>query len=400
MKNKFLLVVLLLISGCDNSVKPGSVSNAGVVQYQLCEKSKSRITDLQRVSFELPSAFKQTPCGEWLGYGHSLRSDSLTVDLLGTVANGALLEVGGVNSLTVTGGYEIHADYLTPDIFFEEYREYLSKRMTTYRLVTASWVGWSGGRCARFYSDNDTSLYLLRVLDYFCWETNGETKFPLHLHATQKQAPGQSTTNLDKEFIEPVLSTLQINPLPAERLATWSNERAIFCTRLKKGYDEKSGFGLSDDLDRRRTIRFLRDCGFEMPDPVGVEGWQDLLMPNGYLLGQPVAGDNTLRRLPHPQFAALKEKLMSLQPRLGARPDVRVQGPTKDGEGLVVIFQLNGPYDGEWYKFPPSYSERNGVGLRNDPVLGEVIDVLIRENINIPLGLKLVSDSSPLKRVL
>jgi hypothetical protein len=230
------------------------------------------------------------------------------------------------------------------------------------------------------------------VLDYFCWETNSEKSFPLHLHATQKQAPGEPTTNLDKEFIAPVLSSLQISPVPTERLAAWSNDRATFCTRLKKGYDEKAGFSISDDLDRRRTIRFLRDCGYEMPNPVGIEGWTDLLMPNGQLIGQAVAGDNTLRRLPHTQFVVLKEKLMSLQPKRSQRPEVRIQGPTRDGKGLTVIFTLNGPYGGDWYTFPPSYSARNGVGLRTDPALGEVIDVLIRENINIPLGLKIVSD--------
>jgi len=392
---KYLLFVFLLpifIAGCDNNVKPGVASKAGVVQYPLCEKAKKRITDLQRASFELPSVIKQAPCGEWLGYSHSLRSDSVSVELLGVIAGSEINEVGGINSLTVTGGYEVYADYLSPDAFFEEYTEYLSKRMPTYRLVASSWVGWSEGRCARFYSDNKTSLYLLRVLDYFCWENNGEKTIPIHLQATQKQTPGQLTTDLDKEFIDPVLSTLKINPLPTERLTAWSKDRGSFCTRLKKGYDEKSGFSISDDLDRRRTIRFLRDCGYDVPSPVGVESWKEMLMPNGSLLGQPVLGDNTLRRLPHATFSAVKEKLMSLQPSRGERPEVRVQGPTRDGKGLVVIFKLNGPYAGEWYKFPPSYSERNGVGFRVDSRLGEVIDVLIREDVNIPLGLRFVTD--------
>ncbi len=169
----------------------------------------------------------------------------------------------------------------------------------------------------------------------------------------------------------------------------WSNERTKFCTTLKKSYDEQSAVKLIDDLDRRRTIRFLRNCGYEMPDPVGIESWKELFKPNGQLIGHAAAGDETLRRVTPAQFAELTAKLMSLQPKRGERPEVRVQGVSRDGKGLVDTFRLTGPYDGEWYRFPPHYAERNGVGMRNDPELGRVMDVHIREDA-IPLGLRIV----------
>lgn len=391
--NKILLMLLLcsLIAGC-GGVKPRVVSNAGVIQYLLCEKAKGRITDMRRASFELPSVFRQAPCGEWQGFSYSLRSDSVSVSMPGVVANESTMEVRAVQTLRITGGYEIYANYLDPEAFFVDYKEYLSRRVDDYRLVTASWVSWSGGRCARFYSDNETELYSLGVLDYFCWENESGMSFPIHLHATQTQTPGEPPANLDKKFIEPVLSTFKVNLISPERLAVWSGERSKFCTSLKNSYDSRTNGRFADDLDRRRAIRFLRNCGYEMPNPVGVESWSELLMPNGKLLGQAVAGDNTLRRLSHEQFLELKETLMSLQPKRGDRPEVRIQSPTKDGKRLVVVFTLNGPYAGDWYKFPPDYTTRNGIGIRNDPALGEVIDVLIREDARIPLGLKIISD--------
>lgn len=392
MKKYILLIALLpvLLAGCGGA-KPGVVSNAGVAQYSLCEKAKTRITDIQRISFELPLIFKQALCGSWPGYSHSLRSDSVSVTLPGVIANESKMEIGGVHAMTITAGFEMYADYLTPDLFFDEYKEHLSRRTYISRLVTASWVSWSGGRCARFYSDNDSALYLLRVLDYFCWETTSGTDFPIHIHATQKQPLGQPATNLDKLLVEPVLFTMQVYPVGSERLMGWSNERKKFCTTLKKGYDEKSAVKLIDDLDRRRTIRFLRNCGYEMPDPVGIESWKELFKPNGQLIGHAAAGDETLRRVTLAQFAELTAKLMSLQPKRGERPEVRVQGVSRDGKGLVGTFRLTGPYDGEWYRFPPHYAERNGVGMRNDPELGPVMDVHIREDA-IPLGLRIVVD--------
>lgn len=390
MKKYILLIALLpaLLAGCGGT-KPGVVSNAGVAQYPLCEKAKTRITDIQRISFELPLLFKQAPCGNWPGYSHSLRSDSVSVTLPGVIANESKMEIGGVHAMIITAGFEMDADYLTPDLFFDEYKEHLSRRTYISRLVTASWVSWSGGRCARFYSDNESALYLLRALDYFCWETTSGADFPIHIHATQKQVLGQPATNLDKFLVEPVLSTMQVYPVGSERLMRWSNERAKFCKTLKESYDERAAVKLIDDLDRRRTIRFLRNCGYEMPDPVGIESWKELFKPNGQLIGHAAAGDETLRRVTPAQFAELTAKLMSLQPKRGQRPEVRVQGISRDGKGLVSTFRLTGPYDGEWYRFPPNYSERNGVGFRNDPTFGQVIDVHIRED-SIPLGLRIV----------
>lgn len=387
---KYILLLSLLLAGCDGT-RLGVVSNAGVTQYSLCEKAKARIIDIQRISFELPLLFKQAPCGNWPGYSHSLRSDSVSVSLPGIFANESKTEVGSAHAMSVTAGFEIYANYLSPDLFFDEYKEHLRKRTHISRLVTASWVSWPGGRCARFYSDNNSALYLLRVLDYFCWETISGADIPIHIHATQKQSPGQPASNFDKLLVEPVLFSMQVYPVGSELLVQWSNERTKFCTMLKKGYDEKSAVKLIDDLDRRRTIRFLRSCGYVMPDPVGIESWKEIFKPNGQLIGHAEAGDETLRRVTPAQFVELTATLMSLQPKRGERPEVRVQGVSRDGKGLVDIFRLTGPYDGEWYRFPPHYVERNGVGMRNDPELGRLIDVHIRADA-IPLGLRIVSE--------
>lgn len=88
MKKYILLIALLpaLLAGC-GSAKLGVVSNAGVAQYSLCEKAKARTIDVQRISFELPLLFTQAPCGNWPGYSHSLRSDSVSVSLPGMFAN-------------------------------------------------------------------------------------------------------------------------------------------------------------------------------------------------------------------------------------------------------------------------------------------------------------------------
>lgn len=119
MKKYILLIALLpvLLAGCGGA-KPGVVSNAGVAQYSLCEKAKTRITDIQRISFELPLLFKQAPCGNWPGYSHSLRSDSVSVTLPGVIANESTMGIGGVHAMSVTAGFEMYADYLTPDLFF------------------------------------------------------------------------------------------------------------------------------------------------------------------------------------------------------------------------------------------------------------------------------------------
>src|SRR5690606_1623801 len=144
------------------------------------------------------------------------------------------------------------------------------------------------------------------------------------------------------------------------RLALWERERTEFCTGLKKSYDEKTAVDLIDDLDRRRTIRYLRNCGYEMPDPVGIEKWSDIFKSGGQLIGRPVSGDELLRRVSPTQFPELEAKLMSLRPVPGERPEARVKGPSRDGKALVEKIRLSGPYDGRWYRVPPYYTKRVG----------------------------------------
>jgi len=365
----------------------GVVEN-GRVFYPLCERAKQRITDMQRISFELPPLFKQAPCRNWPDYSYNLQADSLYVEIPGVIVNETQRSTGGVYSMFFHAGHARIEYYLPPEGFFEDYKQYLSERRHVSRLVTASWVDWQGGRCARFYSDNDTGLYLLRLLEYVCWESVSGSNFPLHIGASEKLLPSHTPTNLDKELIEPVLASLQVNPVPAQRLALWESYRADFCAVLKKSYDERIKSRLRDGPNRRRAIRFLRECGYQMPDPAGPESWEELFRPNGQLIGRS-DGERALRKVTHAQFAELEAKLMSLQLKRGERPEIRSSRLSRDGNVLVENYRATGSYAGEWYWVPPSYSEQNGVGIRNDPVLGRVIDVHL---IDLPTGLRIVGE--------
>lgn len=381
--------LLILLSGCRSYQMEYGVVKNGVVFYPLCERAKQRITDMQRISFELPLLFRQVSCRNWPDYSYNSRFDSLSVEVPGVIANESQMSVGGVYSMLFRAGHARTEYYLSPDKFFEDYKEYLSERRYISRLVTASWVDWQGGRCARFYSDGDTGLFLRRVLDYFCWESVSGSNFPIHIGARERLPPGHVPTNLDRELIEPVLASLQINPVPKQRLALWDSYRADFCNMLKESYDNKTAMrGFRDDLNRQRAIIFLRECGYQMPDPVGPRSWAELLRPHGQLIGR-ADGERTLRKVTHAQFAELEAKLMSLQLKLGERPEIRSSGLSRDGKSLVENYRATGHYAGEWYRVPPNYSDQSGIGIRNDPVLGRVIDVHL---MDFPTDLKIIGE--------
>lgn len=392
MSKWFLLIALLIaaLSGCGGyQVKYGEVRTSGSILYPLCERAKQRITDMQRISFELPLLFKQAPCRNYPDYSYTSRTDSLYVSIPGVIANESKMSIGGIYGMSFHAGHARTEYYLPPEDFFEDYKQYLSEHSAISRLVTAGWVDWQGGRCARFYSDNDTGLFLRRVLDYFCWEAVSGSSFPLHIGATERLPPGDTPTNLDKEFIEPVLASLQISPVPPERLAEWAGYRADFCTNLKESYDNKTVMRrFRDGINRQRAILFLRECGYQMPDPVGPESWAELFRPNGQLIGR-ADGERTLRKVTHAQFAELEAKLMSLQLKRGARPEIRSSRLSRDGNVLVENYRATGSYAGEWYWVPPSYSEQSGFGIRNDSVLGRVIDVHL---MDFPTGLRIVGE--------
>lgn len=389
--SKYLLLLCLLLTllgGCGGYQMEYGVVENGSVFYPLCERAKKRITDMQRISFELPPLFKQAPCRNWPDYSYNSRTDSLYVGIPGVIASESLKNIGGVYGMFFHAGHARTEYYLPPEEFFEDYKQYLSERNHISRLVTASWVDWQGGRCARFYSDNDTGLYLLRYLEYVCWESVSGSSFPLHIGASEKLPPGHTPTNLDKGLIEPVLASLQVNPVPAQRLALWEGYRADFCAALKEGYDERTKSRLRDGPNRGRAIRFLRECGYQMPDPVGPESWAELFRPNGQLIGR-ADGERTLRKVSHAQFSELEATLMSLQLKRGERPEIRSSRLSRDGSVLVENYRAAGSYAGEWYRVPPSYNEQNGIGIRNDPVLGRVIDVHL---MDFPTGLRIVDE--------
>jgi hypothetical protein len=381
--------LLILLAGCRSYQMEYGVVDRGSIFYPLCKRSKQRITDMQRISFELPLLFKQAPCRNWPDYSYDLRGDYLNVVIPESAVSESQMSVGGIYSMSIHSGPRKEY-YLSPEMFFTDYQEYLSNRSVISQLVTASWVSWQGGRCARFYSEKNSGLFLRRVLDYFCWESVSGSNFPIHISASEKLPLGHTPVNLDKAMVEPVLASLQVNPVPAERLALWAADRSDFCTTLKRSYDDKTAVDLADSPDRRRTIRYLRECGYSIPDPAGVKSWADIFRPGGRLIGQ-AAGETTLRKVSRAQFTELQANLMALQPKKGERPEIRVQKLSRDGSVLVDKLRLTGPYPGQWYRVPPYYGERDGFGVRHDPVLGPVIDVYLRENA-LPLGLKIVGE--------
>jgi|GEM_PF-2309489 len=82
----FLLIAVL--AGCGGyQVKYGEVRTSGSILYPLCERAKQRITDMQRISFELPLLFKQAPCRNYPDYSYTSRIDSLSVTIPGVIAN-------------------------------------------------------------------------------------------------------------------------------------------------------------------------------------------------------------------------------------------------------------------------------------------------------------------------
>lgn len=82
---------------------------------------------------------------------------------------------------------------------------------------------------------------------------------------------------------------------------------------------------------------------------------------------------------------------MTLQRARGERPEMRICGVARDGRGIVERYSQSGPYDGEWYRVPPYYIEREGFGIRNDRVLGALINVHLI-NHGLPTGLKITSE--------
>lgn len=245
-------------------------------------------------------------------------------------------------------------------------------------MVTSSWIERENLRCARFYTEREGKLKLTRRVEYFCWESVGGFDSPFLVAGSQSIPLGSHTvTNLDKELIEPVLASLQVNRASSAQLAQFATERSAYCATLKSNYDaeKRAGYALSDFPDRRRAIRALRGCGYAMPDPVGITTYEELFISGEHFIGE---GDRFVRHVSPEQFAELEQKLLSLRPRkLPDRPKTNVQEIDQKTGRLATTYSFSGGYSGDWYVIPPHYSEGDGFGIRNDPVEGRVIDIHI-----------------------
>lgn len=373
----FLVVVLLCMAGCSAQKTEYGVSENGHVSYPLCERSKSRITDMNRVSFDLPVLFKNAPCIDWPDYGYSQSLDTLSVAIPGVIANKDQMDIDGLYSMYFYGGTRGRQTfYLKPDVFFADHQEEAELDRSGFKLVTSSWIERENLRCARFYTEREGKLKLTRRVEYFCWESVSGFDSPFLVDASQSIPAGSHmVTNLDKELIEPVLASLQVNRASSVQLAQLATERSAYCTALKSNYDtgKWAGYALSDFPDRRRVIRALSGCGYAMPDPVGINSYEELFISGDHLIGE---GDRFVRHVSPEQFAELEQKLLSLHPRkLPDRPKTNTQGIDPKTGRLVTKYFFAGGYSGDWYVIPPDYSEREGFGIRSDPVEGRVIDI-------------------------
>ncbi len=372
-----LVVIFLSMMGCFSHKIQYGVSKNGNYSYPLCEKSKSRIADMSRVSFYLPELFKGAPCVNWSDYGYSPSLDVLSIEIPGVIVNTEQMDIGGLYSMYFYGGTRGRQSfYLKPDIFFVDQQEEAELDRSGFKLVTSSWIDHEDLHCARFYKERENEIKLTREVEYFCWESKSGFDSPFLISASQSIPTGShAVTNLDKELIEPVLASLQVNRASAAQLAQFASERSAYCASVKASYDSGkwAGYGLSDFPDRRRAIRALRNCGYSMPEPVGIDSYEQLFRPNGQLIGD---GDDYVRRVSPSQFDELERQLLSLQPRrLADRPKSRAQGFDSKAGGLITVFVFNGGYSGDWYVMPPNYSRDDGFGIRRDPIEGRVIDV-------------------------
>lgn len=383
---------LLVASGCAHRADYGVEKN-GNVYYPLCEKAKQRVQDMQRVSFELPEVFKHVPCDDsWPGYIYDVRSNSLNVESLGEVHNGELLRG---YSVEVQAGFGRAELFLPPEDLFEERVDYLTNYDRSSRLVGASWVAWSLGRCARFYSDADSGSSIFRKFEYYCWESLGGSPYSIYLYASERVSKGDAGTDLDKVLIWPLLTSMQIKPVSPLLLEKWDASKVDFCQKLKFKYDNKLSAGFSDALDQTRMRVFLRGCGYKIPDPVkvvaGLKRWDELFRPDGRLLGEQAGNDSTLRVLTKSEFDVLEKKLLALRVKPSKRPEARYMKLSKGGNFTVEAFKMTGEYPGVWYQVPPYYSDGTGFGIREDKDIGRVIDIY-KLSSHIPFGFRFVSE--------
>ncbi len=390
------LVVVLLLPGCYGYKMQYGLTKNGVNFQPLCEKAKSRITDMQRFVFDLPEVFKKAPCANWPDFSYGKGLDTLSVEVPGSVSNGEQIVVGSAYSMFFYGGVVGRATfYLNQDDFFQDHLRFLrasnSKKFTGFtEIIESGWVEHGDFKCARFYTETE-HVELLRKVEYYCWAQQDQLGVPFLVNATQSLPPGShAPMPLDKEFIGPVLGSLQLTPTP-DQFQQAKEQKAKLCTTVKLKYEarQRVPFLMGDTPDQRGAFRFFRACGFKAPESGSIEKYSDLLSPGGKLIG---IGTEDLRKVSKEEFDALVDALMSLRPRKVAdRPKQHVRRYDQKIDGFVTEFYFGGGYSGDWYALPPGYEEagQQGFGLRNDGAEGRVIEFKLYD---YPAGFRVVSD--------
>lgn len=388
MKSRVLLIIFLLfISACStNEIKYGEVSNIGVVRYKLCERAKYRITDLKRISFIMPSIFKDN-CSDESRYTIFIQEDYLRTSTFGKVVSGSKMIVGGTLGLGITArDYKKKWLYYSdPERMLEDYASVVYSAWPWYMLANDySWVERAGMRCLRLPVESDNGILRSRRMDYFCYESISGYPYPIHLHAWERLPAGSTGgTDFEKVLIEPILDSMQINPADPQILAQYKSKREQMCQDAKLFYDTygMQGKGVGGGVHMRRTIRYLQDCGHDIAYLPEIKRLYELITIKSKAIGQAGRQEHLdifddfsytyqgtysnygrgnftkdVRLLSRHEFKELKQTLLALRPRA-----------------------INTPfnYPGTWYGLAPSYEKHptDGFGIRQHPRYGTVIDM-------------------------
>ncbi|MCK9533627.1 MAG: hypothetical protein M0Q98_02910 [Pseudomonas sp.] len=234
-------MLFFYLSACgSHKIEYGVASKAGVVFYPLCERTQSRITDLNRLNFDMPNFVKAEPCRNWPDYKTDIDKSSVSIEFTSIINMGDKVLIGGSLGLSINGRTSSKWHYYSnPELMLEDYASIIYQAWLWYQLaVEYSWVERAGMRCLRLPLESDNGLLRSRRMDYFCWESVSGYPYPIHLHAWERLPSGSTGgTDFEKVLIEPILDSMQINPADPEILAEYKSTREQMCRDSKLFYD-------------------------------------------------------------------------------------------------------------------------------------------------------------------
>jgi len=270
---KFILWMLFLLE----SVLLAGCSSPGRLVYEtetdrslmLCEVGKSRVTMMQRFSFDIPQIFQRAPCGVTSsGFNYDKEADAVYIGTAGVFQN---------------GNFESHtARYSMSFVSNARRLDTLVGRGTFSRYILARGVNSPAlGRPDKIekvlVGDNDCDRYSylphksnvggwVEKIEYWCWEKQSGLSIPFHVEVSQRQEQGSDGIDMEKEFIQPFFDSLVVNHMSSVEIELVQRNRQKICEDQKKRFDENRMSG-TDYPDRRFFRTRLHYCGYDFPLP-------------------------------------------------------------------------------------------------------------------------------------